>query len=146
MTERAGAAEQGPTEEQLHKFWAFERFTMAHPRLMHVHDRLMNAIHSAVPGSLVLVIGPTGVGKTTLRLKSEQVLTAEMMAMLRDDPGRHNLGLFGLTYSQSISLFVFVFCIAWLILLRLRPALPQPPPGPASLQPPPEAQSTAKQS
>ena len=88
MTEHTSAGGQGPTEEQLHKLRAFERFTMAHPRLMHVNDRLMNAIHSAASGSLVLVIGPTGVGKTTLRLKSEQVLTAEMMGMLRDDPGR----------------------------------------------------------
>jgi hypothetical protein len=32
-----------------------------------------------------LSFGPTGVGKTTLRLKTEQLITAEMLSELRED-------------------------------------------------------------
>jgi energy-coupling factor transporter ATP-binding protein EcfA2 len=66
----------------------FQRFTMAHPRLLSVRDRLLAAIDAAAPGSLVFVLGPTGVGKTTLRMKAEQALTQQMLATLQADAGR----------------------------------------------------------
>jgi len=37
---------------------------------------------------MVFVCGPTGVGKTTLRLKAEQIITAELRAELESDRGR----------------------------------------------------------
>jgi energy-coupling factor transporter ATP-binding protein EcfA2 len=65
----------------------FRSFTMAHPRLVQARDALMDAIDGAAPGSLVFVLGPTGVGKTTLRMKIEDILTHQMARALAADPG-----------------------------------------------------------
>lgn len=66
----------------------FRTYTMAHPCLVSAHQALVNAIHEVPPNSLILVLGPTGVGKTTLRAKIEQGLTAEMLPAVAADPGR----------------------------------------------------------
>lgn len=66
----------------------FQSYTIAHPRLVAAREALVNAIHEVPPNSLILVLGPTGVGKTTLRLKIEQLLTAELQSVLERDPGR----------------------------------------------------------
>lgn len=66
----------------------FHRYTVAHPQLMDTKERLLAAIQNAEPNSLVFVFGPTGVGKTTLRLKTEQLLTAELSEQLEQDRGR----------------------------------------------------------
>lgn len=66
----------------------FQRYTVAHPQLMEAKERLIVTIQNAEPNSLVFVFGPTGVGKTTLRLKTEQILTAELCEELKQDRGR----------------------------------------------------------
>lgn len=66
----------------------FQTYTMAHPHLVTARDALMNALHEVPPNSLILVLGPTGVGKTTLRAKIEQLLIAELRPVLEHDPGR----------------------------------------------------------
>jgi energy-coupling factor transporter ATP-binding protein EcfA2 len=66
----------------------FRTYTMAHPCLVDAREALLNAIHEVPPNSLILVLGPTGVGKTTLRAKIEQVLTSEMFPSLSADAGR----------------------------------------------------------
>ena len=44
----------------------FRDFAVAHPLLVEAKDRLMEAITESAPNSLIIVFGPTGVGKTTL--------------------------------------------------------------------------------
>jgi len=66
----------------------FQRYTVAHPRLIEAKERLVAAIQNSEPNSLIFVFGPTGVGKTTLRLKAEQILTAELREQLEQDRGR----------------------------------------------------------
>jgi AAA domain len=66
----------------------FESYTIGHPQLKEASDSLTSAINDAIPGSLILVCGPTGVGKTTLRLRTEQRITTDMLKELESDPGR----------------------------------------------------------
>src|SRR5439155_800125 len=51
-------------------------------------DKLMAAIQGSPPNSLVMVLGPTGVGKTTLKAKVEQILTQSLVFALQTDRGR----------------------------------------------------------
>lgn len=75
----------GDSESGLERF---RSFTVAHPRLVQAKEALVNAIRGAEPNSLIFVFGPTGVGKTTLRLKTEQLIAAEMLNELREDRSR----------------------------------------------------------
>src|SRR5258708_34969541 len=66
----------------------FRSYTVAHPKLREANDSLSEAIRQAIPGSLIFVCGPAGAGKTTLRLRTEQRITTEMLKELEADPGR----------------------------------------------------------
>jgi hypothetical protein len=66
----------------------FRSLTVAHPRLVEAKESLVNAIRGAEPNSLIFVFGPTGVGKTTLRLKAERLITEEMLNELHEDRTR----------------------------------------------------------
>lgn len=67
---------------------SFRAYTVAHPLLAEAKEKLMAAISESEPNSLVFVFGPTGVGKTTLRLKVEQVITNTLRSELERDRGR----------------------------------------------------------
>ena len=84
MTSRPSQS-AGDSESRLERF---RSFTVAHPRLVQAKEALVNAIRGAEPNSLIFVFGPTGVGKTTLRLKTEQFIAAEMLNELREDRSR----------------------------------------------------------
>lgn len=66
----------------------FDSYTIGHPQLKAASETLTSAISDAIPGSLILVCGPPGVGKTTLRLRTEQRITTGMLKELESDPGR----------------------------------------------------------
>ncbi len=66
----------------------FETFTVAHPRLKLARETLLRAIKEPAGASLIFVYGPSGVGKTTLRLKVEQTLLQQALPNLEADRGR----------------------------------------------------------
>jgi thymidine kinase len=74
-----------PTAERLAYF---EDYTVAHPRLKEVHEALMRAISEPAGASLIFIYGPSGVGKTTLRLRAEQKLIQEALPSLEINRGR----------------------------------------------------------
>lgn len=79
-----------PTLDQSRKrrLQEFQDFTLAHPQLVEVKDKLMAAIQDSPSNSLVLVFGPTGVGKTTLLAKIRQLLTQSLFSSLQTDRAR----------------------------------------------------------
>jgi hypothetical protein len=66
----------------------FKDFTIAHPLLVEARDRLLEAINESTSSSLVIVLGPTGVGKITLLMKIRQVLAATAAADITSNQGR----------------------------------------------------------
>jgi hypothetical protein len=66
----------------------FRSYTVAHPLLKEADTALKRAIQEPAGGSLVFVVGPTGVGKTTLRLRVEQYLKEAFLPEAKEDVGR----------------------------------------------------------
>jgi hypothetical protein len=83
-----GRGETGQLGSPEAKLQQFRRVTIAHPHLLAARERLIAAISDSPRNSVVFVLGPTGVGKTTLRTKVESDLTAGLAAALREDKGR----------------------------------------------------------
>jgi hypothetical protein len=61
---------------------------VAHPRLQETHQAVVRALQRPTGASLILVFGPTGVGKTTLRRGIEKQLIDAALPELQRDPGR----------------------------------------------------------
>lgn len=62
----------------------FKDFAVAHTLLVEAKDRLMEAIRDSAPNSLVMVLGPTGVGKTTLLTRVRQLLNQNALDDIPD--------------------------------------------------------------
>jgi energy-coupling factor transporter ATP-binding protein EcfA2 len=76
------------SEEIAGRLQKFRLLTVAHPLLSTAKDLLVTAINEAPSGTIVMVFGPTGVGKTTLRLKIQQLLSEQSEPFMKTDPGR----------------------------------------------------------
>lgn len=66
----------------------FENYKVNHPKLQQVFKLVMDSIRKPDGASLIAVYGPTGVGKTTLRLKIEKQLIEEALPQLEQDKGK----------------------------------------------------------
>lgn len=76
------------SEEIAERVQKFRLLTVAHPLLSTAKDLLEAAINEAPSSSIVMVFGPTGVGKTTLRLKIQQLLSDQSKPLMETDPSR----------------------------------------------------------
>ena len=66
----------------------FAAKVVAHPRLVDAHRAVHDVLRQPTATSLIVLYGPTGVGKTTLRLRLEQQLITEAMPALEKDTAR----------------------------------------------------------
>src|SRR5882672_6734928 len=66
----------------------FRALTIGHPLLLQVYDDLRLVIRNSTPGSIIMVQGPAGVGKTTLLQRVEKDLTEQLLPELTQDVER----------------------------------------------------------
>ncbi|MFB2835055.1 AAA family ATPase [Floridanema evergladense] len=66
----------------------FDNYTMAHPRLSEAVNLLKLLVNQSGESRVIFIYGPTGVGKTTLRLLMEKWLIESTLEELKTDPGR----------------------------------------------------------
>ncbi|MEM8569004.1 MAG: AAA family ATPase [Bacteroidota bacterium] len=65
----------------------FDNYTMAHPNLLKAANELMETIEEPAGASIVFVLGPTGVGKSTLLRRVSQKIIEAYQPKLKEDKG-----------------------------------------------------------
>ncbi|MEM0979955.1 MAG: AAA family ATPase [Cyanobacteria bacterium P01_H01_bin.58] len=65
----------------------FDNYTMAHPNLLEAANQLMGTIEEPAGASIVFVLGPTGVGKSTLLRRVSQKIIEAYRTQLEEDKG-----------------------------------------------------------
>ncbi|MBG9521482.1 MULTISPECIES: ATP-binding protein [Bacillus cereus group] len=70
------------------KLKKFEDMVIEHPIIKQVKEQLISYIHNPAGTFIVLVLGPSGVGKTTLAQGLEKYFIQEMRGELESDKGR----------------------------------------------------------
>jgi AAA domain len=76
---------QKPVEEKLAYFQSYKA---AHPRLVETTETLLSSIEEPAGALFIFVYGPTGIGKTTMRLRVEQKIISQLLPTLEKDVGR----------------------------------------------------------
>jgi energy-coupling factor transporter ATP-binding protein EcfA2 len=66
----------------------FRKLTISHPLLLRAYEDVRCAIRDCEPGSVILVQGPAGVGKTTLLCRFEKDFREQSLPDLTNDVGR----------------------------------------------------------
>lgn len=66
----------------------FHNITVAHPVLVEMKTALLEAIEDADSDTIIVLYGPTGVGKSTLRHAVHKILSARMAELLQNDRTR----------------------------------------------------------
>ncbi|MEH1918839.1 MAG: AAA family ATPase, partial [Nostoc sp.] len=85
MTKSTGFPLELLTRPVTERLAYFENYTVAHPRLKEVYEILMRTIAEPAGASFIFIYGPSGIGKTTLRLRVEQKLTELALPKLESD-------------------------------------------------------------
>jgi hypothetical protein len=82
----------------------FTGHTMAHPHLNKAYQNILDTIYKAPGTSLIFVVGPTGVGKSTLLYRMEQKIIERNLAEMEIDRGK--IPIFGVeSKSPELSQF-----------------------------------------
>jgi len=82
------AAKSKPTQTAAELLTNFKQYTMAHPKLKTMHEQVLQAIREPAGSSLLFILGPTGVGKTTLISRLMRQITLDLLSELEQDRER----------------------------------------------------------